>query len=330
MIYSNNKKLLNVEDLQTQFFTRAGIVRAVDHVSFCVNEGEAVGIVGESGCGKTITARSIMRLVPEPGKFVGGKVIFKGQNLLDLSEDEMRSIRGERISMVFQDPMTFLNPIMSVGDQIGESIQVHKRLGGKEIEKSVIESLKRVRIPSPEEVINYYPHQLSGGMRQRVLIAMGISCSPNLLIADEPTSALDVTIQAQILHLLKTVIAEMNMALILITHDLSIVADLCDRVYVMYTGQIVEGASVLELFENARHPYTQGLLQSVLSIAEKVNEFKTIPGNVPNLLDLPSGCRFQTRCPHVMPICIERDPVDSIDHDSKRFASCWLTLEEKK
>jgi oligopeptide/dipeptide ABC transporter ATP-binding protein len=230
--------------------------------------------------------------------------------------------------MVFQDPMTYLNPIMCVGDQIGEVVQLHLNLGGKELKQRVIDALRRVRIPSPEEVVDYYPHQLSGGMRQRVLIAMGISCSPDLLIADEPTSALDVTIQAQIMNLLKTIMAEMNMALIMITHDLSIVADICDRVYVMYAGQMVEGASVFDLFENPKHPYTQGLLQSVTSIAERVDEFVTIPGAVPNLLSVPHGCRFQPRCTYAMPICLQKDPIGSIDYDPEGFAACWLTTNE--
>lgn len=324
---SGDKLLLQVSDLHTYLFTSDGVVQAVDAVSLTIREGESVGLVGESGCGKSMTARSILRLVPTPtGRIVSGAIWFQSKNMLEMSEKEIRQIRGEQISVIFQDPMTYLNPIMTVGDQIKEVVHIHLGIRGKELEEYVISILRRARTPSPENIIDYYPHQLSGGMRQRVLIAMSISCSPSLLIADEPTTALDVTVQAQILQLLKNIKAEMNMALLLITHDLGIVADLCDRVYVMYAGQILEEATVFNLFKQPRHPYTQGLLNSVTSINKRLDEFPTIKGAVPQLVNPPSGCRFHERCEHAMTICLEKDPVANAQDDSLGYVACWLYM----
>jgi oligopeptide/dipeptide ABC transporter ATP-binding protein len=321
--------LLEVRDLQTHFFTDDGIVRAVDHVNLMVREGEAVGLVGESGCGKSMTARSIMGLVPSPaGRIVGGAIFLRTQDLLSLNENAMRGIRGSRIAMVFQDPMTYLNPIMTVGDQIKEAIWLHRGLRGNSLREATTEALRRARVPSPEDVMDYYPHQLSGGMRQRVLIAIAISCEPELLIADEPTTALDVTIQAQILQLLKNIVAEMNMALILISHDLGIVADVCERVYVMYAGQIVEQATAVHLYESPRHPYTQGLLSVAKSITGRRQAFPTISGSVPDLLNPPSGCRFHPRCPSAMPICEDSDPMDLRLKDNRGEVACWLHIPQ--
>lgn len=325
---NEDDSLLRVSNLTTHFHTADGTVHAVDNVSFFVREGEAVGLVGESGSGKTMTARSLLGLVPPPGKILCGSAILGDIDIIGIPEKEKLHIRGRRISMVFQDPMTFLNPIMSVGDQIAEMVQLHLGLRGKQLQDHMTEALRRVRIPSPEKVREYYPHQLSGGMRQRILIAMAISCSPELMIADEPTSALDVTVQAQILQLMDRVIREFNMALILITHDMSIVAEICDRVYVMYAGQIVEGATVFDLFENPQHPYTRGLLKSVTSITKRVDEFITIPGGVPNLISVPRGCRFQPRCPISVAKCLDQDPVDAVTKNPVRFAACWMVMEE--
>ncbi|MBI2162823.1 MAG: ABC transporter ATP-binding protein [candidate division NC10 bacterium] len=308
---SGNEILLKIEGLQTHFSTEAGTVRAVDGVSLMVRKGETLGIVGESGCGKSVTALSILRLIPNPpGRIVGGRILLEGRNLLDLPEDEMRKVRGASISMIFQEPMTSLNPVFTVGDQIAEGIRLHQKLSKRESWNKAIEMLRVVRIPDPERRVGEYPHQMSGGMRQRVMIAMALSCNPQLLIADEPTTALDVTIQAQILELLNQLKVELGMAVMLITHDLGVVADTAARVAVMYAGRVVEEAPVLELFTHPLHPYTQGLLNSIprLEKTERRARLQAIPGMVPDMLELPRGCKFQARCPKVFEPCSGEEP----------------------
>jgi oligopeptide/dipeptide ABC transporter ATP-binding protein len=303
--------LLEVKNLQTQFPTRAGLVRAVDGVSFHVDDGELLGLVGESGCGKSITALSVMRLIGSPGKIVGGEVWFGEENLLAASEERMREIRGDDIAMIFQDPMTSLNPVYTVGEQIAEALRLHRKLSRKQAREAAVEAMREVSIPDPGRRADDYPHQLSGGMRQRVMIAMALACDPRLLIADEPTTALDVTIQAQILELIDELRRTRNLGVLLITHDLGVVAEVADRVCVMYTGRIVEESPVDELFARPKHPYTEGLLRSVpkLSSAEvgKAERLQTIEGTVPKPTNLPPGCHFAPRCPHRMPRCTEGD-----------------------
>ncbi len=314
--------LLEVKDLHTQFPTRAGLVRAVDGVSFHLERGELLGVVGESGCGKSITALSIMRLISPPGKIVAGAIHFKGRNLLALSDSEMRQIRGDDIAMIFQDPMTSLNPVFTVGDQIAEALRLHKKLSRKDAKAAAVEAMKEVSIPDPARRAGDYPHQLSGGMRQRVMIAMALACDPELLIADEPTTALDVTIQAQILELLDDLRKTRELAVLLITHDLGVVAEVADRVAVMYTGRIVEESPVAELFARPKHPYTEGLLRSVpkLTAADvgRVTRLETIEGTVPSPTDLPPGCHFAPRCPYRMPRCtVEEIPLYQLEHGAK-------------
>jgi oligopeptide/dipeptide ABC transporter ATP-binding protein len=308
---SKNGVLLRIEGLQTHFFTEAGTVRAVDGVSLMVRKGETLGVVGESGCGKSVTALSILRLIPTPpGKIVGGNIYLEGRDLLKLPEGEMRKVRGASISMIFQEPMTSLNPVFTVGDQIAEGIRLHQRLSKRESWNKAIEMLRIVRMPDPERRVKEYPHQMSGGMRQRVMIAMALSCNPHLLIADEPTTALDVTIQAQILELLNELKAELGMAVMLITHDLGVVWDTAARVAVMYAGRLVEEALVKELFTSPKHPYTQGLLNSIprLEKTERRARLQAIPGMVPDLLDLPKGCKFLARCSKIFEPCSGEEP----------------------
>jgi oligopeptide/dipeptide ABC transporter ATP-binding protein len=301
--------LLEVRNLKTYFATRRGEVRAVDDVTFTLNHGETLSLVGESGCGKSVTALSIMRLVSPPGRIVGGEVIFEGRDLLKLDREKMRAIRGNDIAMIFQDPMTSLNPVYSVGDQIAEAIRLHRGVSKREAWQEAIKGMRDVSIPAPEVRAKNYPHEMSGGMRQRVMIAMALACDPKLLIADEPTTALDVTIQAQILDLLTGLREKRNLALLLITHDLGVVAETSDRVAVMYAGRIVEQAPVRELFKHPRHPYTEGLLRAVPRLDEtseqKKRRLQTIEGVVPNPLELPPGCRFAPRCAHVREKCRE-------------------------
>ena len=308
---SKNGVLLKIEELQTHFFTEAGTVRAVDGVSLMVRKGETLGIVGESGCGKSVTALSVLRLIPNPpGKIVAGNIFLDGRDLLKLPEDEMRKVRGASISMIFQEPMTSLNPVFTVGDQIAEGIRLHQRLSKRESWNKAIEMLRLVRVADPDRRVKEYPHQMSGGMRQRVMIAMALSCNPQLLIADEPTTALDVTIQAQILELLSQLKSELGMAVVLITHDLGVVADTAARVAVMYSGRVVEEAPVMELFANPKHPYTQGLLSSIPRIekSERRPRLQAIPGMVPDMLELPKGCKFQARCSKVFEPCSGEEP----------------------
>jgi oligopeptide/dipeptide ABC transporter ATP-binding protein len=298
----------------------------VDGVSLGIQKGEALGLVGESGCGKTMTAFSIMGLVPSPGKIVGGEIWFNyddsRKDLTKTSEEEMRKVRGGKISMVFQDPMTYLNPVMKICDQIAEAIVLHQEVPRNEARRKAVEILEKVRIPIPSTVAQYYPHELSGGMRQRALIAMAISCNPDLLIADEPTTALDVTVQAQVLELIKQLKNEMNMALMLITHDLGIVADTCDRVCVMYAGRIVEEGNVYEIYREPQHPYTMGLLKSTLSIDEFKETLVTIEGTVPDLTNLPPGCRFRPRCSQISDRCRETAP-PMVEVKKGHKVSCW-------
>jgi peptide/nickel transport system ATP-binding protein len=290
--------LLSVEGLRTQFFTNDGVVKAVDGVNFSLREQETLGVVGESGCGKSITALSIMRLLSRPGRTVAGRIMFKGHNLLEISEEEMEDIRGNDIAMIFQEPMTSLNPVFRVGDQIGESIRRHLGLSEHDAKARVVDLFKQVGIPSPERRINDFPHQMSGGMRQRVMIAMALACKPRLLIADEPTTALDVTIQAQILELIKELKEQENMAVIMITHDLGVIAEVADHVAVMYAGKVVEDAPVEEIYASPKHPYTQGLLSSIPSPDKVGRRLDVIKGVVPHPLNLPPGCSFAPRCPH--------------------------------
>ncbi|HAS53097.1 MAG TPA: peptide ABC transporter ATP-binding protein, partial [Nitrospiraceae bacterium] len=289
--------LLTITNLSTHFFTRRGVVRAVDDVSLRLGAGRVLGLVGESGCGKTVTALSILRLVPLPGRIVSGSIGFEGRDLLSLSDDQMRAVRGARIAMIFQEPMTALNPVFTVGNQIAEVLIAHQRLDAGPARDAAVQLLRDVGIPAPEKRIHEYPHQLSGGMRQRVMIAMAIACRPSLILADEPTTALDVTIQAHILELLARIQSEMGMAMVLVTHDLGLIAERADDVAVMYAGRIVEQAETVELFAHTLHPYTRGLMASIPQPgATRKTRLRTIPGSVPKLEDLPAGCAFAPRC----------------------------------
>lgn len=299
--------LLEVQELETWFETKAGTIRSVDKVSFRIDKGELLCLVGESGCGKSVTALSIMGLISEPGRIVGGRIIYKGEDLAKVSRSRMREIRGNDIAMIFQDPMTSLNPVFTVGEQIAEALRLHKGLSKRDARSAAIDAMREVAIPSPDKRYDDYPHQLSGGMRQRIMIAMALACDPDLLIADEPTTALDVTIQAQILELIDALRRERDLAVLLITHDLGVVAEVADRVCVMYTGRIVEESDVESLFSVPKHPYTAGLLASVPKLPtphdEPERRLHTIDGMVPNLTELPNGCHFRDRCPKRMAVC---------------------------
>ncbi len=322
--------LLSVRDLVTGFPTESGTLRAVDGVSFDVPQGSTVGLVGESGCGKSMTALSLLRLVPPPGAIESGVLEFRGRDLRKLTEREMRSIRGNEISMIFQEPMTSLNPVYTIGSQIVEAIRLHQKRSRREARARTVEMLRLVGIPSAETNIDAYPHHLSGGMRQRVMIAMALACEPKLLIADEPTTALDVTIQAQILETLGRLKDKLGMSMLLITHDLGVVAEQADHVLVMYAGRIVESAPVVDLFRRPRHPYTRGLLQSVPRPgAGGRTRLPTIEGMVPDLRSLPPGCRFADRCPMVVPICVTREPdLEKVPGESSQRLSRCIRAEE--
>ena len=303
--------LLEIRNLKTCFDVRGGVLKAVDDVSFTIEAGETLGLVGESGCGKTVTANSIMRLVPiPPGRIAGGEILFDGIDILKLPASEMRKVRGNKISMIFQEPMTSLNPVFTVGDQVAEVIQLHKKLSQREIRDRVIEAFRLVRIPAPASRIKEYPHQMSGGMRQRVIIAMALACNPKLMIADEPSTALDVTIQAQILDLMNRLKEETGASILFITHDLGVIAEMAQRVAVMYAGKIMEGADVDTLFSAPKHPYTIGLMSSIpiLGIGKKEKRLSTIPGMVPSLFKLPQGCLFQERCSGAYTECDQLEP----------------------
>jgi oligopeptide/dipeptide ABC transporter ATP-binding protein len=315
--------VIQVEDLHTSFFTRAGEVKAVDGVSFFVREAETFGLVGESACGKTVTGLSLLRLLPEPaGKIVGGKIIFEGRNLLELTKKQMRAYRGKMISMILQDPMTSLNPVFTVGNQIGESVRLHQALPDNMVEPEVISALRLLRIPAPETRLKDYPFQMSGGMRQRVVGSIAMSCHPRLLIADEPTTALDATIQAQYIALFKDIQKKTNVAIIFITHDFGVVANMCHRVGVMYAGKIVETAPTRDIFKNPRHPYTSALINSVPHLDRKDQRLFSIEGQPPSLLNLPPGCRFAPRCHLVMDICKQEQPPE-IKISDNHSVSCW-------
>jgi peptide/nickel transport system ATP-binding protein len=321
-------RLLDVKNLKTYFFTDEGVVRAVDGVDLYIEKGETLGVVGESGCGKSVTALSIMKLIPQPpGRIVEGEINYNGINLVDLPANKLRKIRGKEISMVFQEPMTSLNPVFTCGEQIAEALRLHEGLGRRDAMDKTVEMLKLVHIPNAERRVKEYPHQLSGGMRQRVMIAMALSCSPNLLIADEPTTALDVTIQAQILDLLNELKSRLHMAVMLITHDMGVIAETAQRVVVMYAAKVAEEAPVGELFKEPLHPYTQGLLRSIPRLdlaATERRRLETIPGTVPTLRgDIAPGCRFAPRCPFVKSVCTEKDPVLKEVKPGHKVA-CWL------
>ena len=320
--------LLSVKNLRTNFYSAGKTIRALDGVSFDIEEGGSFGLVGETGCGKSVTALSILRLIPfPPGKIVGGEIHFRGRNLLDLTEEEIRSVRGKEISMIFQEPMTSLNPVFRIGDQMMEVIMLHQGLGKSQAFEKAIEMLELVHMPEARKVMKQFPHQLSGGMRQRAMIAMELSCRPFLLIADEPTTALDVTIQAQILRLIKEMEREFHSSILLITHDLGVIAEICDRVAVMYAGSIVEQAGVDEIFEDPKHPYTKGLWGAIPRIDEEREILAVIPGTVPDLSHPPTGCKFNPRCSHRFDPC-DRIPPPLSQISPGHFVACFLYGEE--
>ncbi|MBC7232708.1 MAG: ABC transporter ATP-binding protein [Chloroflexi bacterium] len=319
--------LLQVKGLKTQFFTQDGVVNAVNGIDFDLNEGETLGIVGESGCGKSVSVLSLMRLIPSPpGRIVGGEAWFQGRDLLKMSEEEIRSVRGNKIAMIFQDPMTSLNPVLTINQQVSEALELHLGMDKRQARKRTIELLEMVRIPDAANRVDDYPHQFSGGMRQRVMIAMGLSCNPQLLIADEPTTALDVTIQAQIIDLVKQLKKEIGMAVIWITHDLGVVAGLADRVNVMYAGYIVESADVKDMYADPRHPYTLGLLGSIPRLdAERKAKLTPIEGLPPDLIDMPPGCPFAPRCRYAIDRCLEENP--KLETVARRHSvACWVDV----
>jgi len=328
---NTSRHLLDVQRLKTNFHTFEGLAKAVENVSFYMDEGETVGLVGESGCGKSVTALSIMRLIKNPpGKIVAGQIFFEGADLLKLSESRMRAIRGARISMIFQEPMTSLNPVYTIGHQISEMFMIHKHMGTKEAWKRAVETLHQVQMPSPQKRADEYPHQLSGGMRQRAMIAMAMACNPKILIADEPTTALDVTIQAQILDLMLQLKEDFGAAVLIITHDLGVVAEIAQRIVVMYAGRVVEEAPTIEIFRHPLHPYTIGLLQSIPILGSRTagerRRLSEIKGMVPSLVDLPEGCKFIDRCARVMAVCRQREPELGEIAEGRRVR-CWLHVE---
>jgi peptide/nickel transport system ATP-binding protein len=324
MSQTTGKSILEVNDLRTYFYTRDGVVRSVDGVSFSVSEGETLAIVGESGCGKSVTSLSILRLIASPpGKIVSGSIRFHGEDLLGFSDEQMRDIRGDKISMIFQEPMTSLNPVLTIGRQIGEVLELHRQYTKEEVRRRILELLKMVNIPEPESRIDEYPHQLSGGMRQRIMIAMALACDPEILIADEPTTALDVTIQAQILNLMRELRDRTRAAIILITHDLGVVAEMAQRVVVMYAGRKVEEANVFDLFEKPMHPYTLGLLNSMPRLDDAASKrLVEIPGMVPSMRTEIVGCAFAPRCSSASERCTQESPVLK-DHGNEHWVACW-------
>lgn len=321
------KDLVSFRNLKTHFHTDAGVVKAVNDVSFSIREGETLGVVGESGCGKSVTAMSLMRLVEAPhGKIKGGEILFEGRDVLKLKENDMRLLRGHQVAMIFQEPMSSLNPVLRIGEQIMEPLIEHLLLTKKEAQERAIELISLVGIPRPEQIFHSYPHELSGGMRQRIMIAIAISCNPKLLIADEPTTALDVTIQAQILDLMRDIKAKLKTSIMLITHDLGVIAEMADYVVVMYAGKVIEESSVLDLFQNPKHPYTKGLLQAKPVINQRQERLYTIPGQVPNPVELGDNCYFSDRCEFCMDICREKQPVLKANDNGHKVA-CWLYEE---
>lgn len=327
---TNKEILLSVQDLKVYFRGEVNVARALDGVSYEVHKGETVCIVGESGCGKTVSALTILGIIPQPpGMIMGGKVLFNGQNLLDLSDEEMQEIRGNKIAMVFQEPMTSLNPVFTIGDQIQEPIMIHERLTGEERHDRCVQLLKDVGIPSPEERLKDYPHQLSGGQRQRVMIAMALACNPDLVIADEPTTALDVTIQAQILYLFGELQRKRQMSLLYITHDLGVVANIADRIYVMYAGVIAEQGDINDIFHHPKHPYTQGLLASLPSRGKRGSELHSIPGTVPDPAYKPSGCPFHPRCGYAIETCRREFP-RMCDYGNGHLSRCPVLFDKEQ
>ncbi len=328
----SNNTILDVQNLRTYFYTEDGVVKAVDGVDFSVKAGEVLGLVGESGCGKSVSSLSILRLVGVPGKITDGKILFEGKNLLEFTDAEMVKIRGDRISMIFQQPQSSLNPVFKVGDQVAEVLQLHKGMSHKEAWNRAVELLTLVGIPNPQQKAHAYPHEMSGGQAQRVMIAMALALSPALLIADEPTTALDVTIQAQILDLIRELREKTNTAVILITHDLGVIAEMADHVAVMYAGEIVEFSDVEPLFARPLHPYTQGLIGSIPVVGKVVDRLEVIPGLVPNLIDLPPGCRFAPRCKlreqYGLEICKRLEP-ELVEVEPRRTVRCWLYTSSK-
>ncbi|MCT6925952.1 ABC transporter ATP-binding protein [Metasolibacillus sp.] len=322
------QKVLEVKNLKTHFFTKEGVSKAVDGVSFYLNKGETIGVVGESGCGKSMTSLSILNLIPSPpGKIVNGEILLHGKNIVGLSQEELRKIRGKKISMIFQEPMTSLNPVLTVGEQIAETIRLHEKLPRKQAWDKAVEMLRIVGIPSPEKRAKQEPYQLSGGMRQRVMIAMALACSPDVLIADEPTTALDVTIQAQILEILKDLQQKMGMSIIFITHDLGVVSEMCDKVAVMYAGQVIEEGVTEQLFEEPLHPYTRGLIDSLPKLYEEQDELQTIEGSVPSPYHYPEGCRYADRCPFARELCRAAQP-ELIEMAEGRKVRCYQYSEK--
>jgi len=321
-----SKAVIELKDLQTHFQTEEGTVKAVNHVSFSVREGETVCVVGESGCGKSVTALSVMGLIAESGSVVGGDILYEGKSLLRMKEKELRSLRGNDIAMIFQEPMTSLNPVFTVGEQIVETLREHELLSKNEAYKKAIELIRKVGIARADEIVHSYPHELSGGVLQRIMIAVALSCNPKLLIADEPTTALDVTIQAQILDLLRQVKEEFKTSILLITHDLGVVAEMADYVVVMYGGKVIEEAPVLEIFQNPKHPYTKGLLKSKPVMGKRIDKLYSIPGQVPNLVGLGEFCYFSGRCEHCMEICGKEAPNLNVNDENHKVA-CWLYEE---
>ena len=327
---ADDNRLISVQDLKVYFRSGHACARAVDGVSFEVRKKETVCIVGESGCGKTVSALSILGLVTTPpGEIIDGRIVFAGQNLLELSEKEMQKIRGNHIAMVFQEPLTSLNPVFTIGDQISEAVRIHKKIGAESLREKCIRLLKDVGIPAPEQRLEDYPHQLSGGQRQRVMIAMALACDPDLIIADEPTTALDVTVQAQILELFGAIQKKQSMSILYITHDLGVVAAIADRVYVMYAGMIAEQGNTEQIFRNARHPYTQGLLASLPSLSKRGKRLYSIPGSVPNPAYKPAGCPFHPRCPHKAPSCSTEYP-KMCDYGQGHLARCPILFHDKR
>jgi oligopeptide/dipeptide ABC transporter ATP-binding protein len=330
---NNQTPLLEVRNLKTYYYTEDGVVHAVDGVSFEVNSGEVLGIVGESGCGKSVTSLSIMRLISQPGKIESGEIIFEGKDLVKATEEEMMQVRGNRISMIFQQPQSALNPVFRAGDQISEVLNIHQDFGKEAGKKRAVELLKLVGIPEPDSRAESFPHELSGGMAQRVMIAMALACVPDLLIADEPTTALDVTIQAQILDLMRDMRSQLGSSMILITHDLGVIAEMADRVAVMYAGEIVEQSPVASLFDHPLHPYTKGLIGSIPVLGEVRERLDVIPGSVPNLVNLPSGCRFAPRCvariENNLSVCTEKRP-ELADISEGHKVRCWLYQDSEQ
>ncbi|MCB0076522.1 MAG: ABC transporter ATP-binding protein [Anaerolineales bacterium] len=323
-------RLLDVKELETRFFTENGVVKAVNHVTFHVDEGETLGVVGESGSGKSVTMLSLMKLIPQPpGKVTGGEALFQGRDLVQMNQNEMREIRGNNMAMIFQDPMTSLNPVLRISTQIMEALELHLKLNKQEARDRAVELLRMVGIPAAEKRIDDYPHQFSGGMRQRVMIAIGLACVPQLLIADEPTTALDVTIQAQIVDLVKDLRSEIGMAIIWITHDMSLLASLADRIMVMYAGEIVEVAPVNQLYENPRHPYTIGLLRSIPRLDSREHErLQPVQGFPPDLIDYPTTCPFMPRCPYAISQCVQDPDLEEVG--DRHFVRCWVKPRGEK